>query len=261
MRAIVTGASRGIGAAVARRLARVPGAKIALLARSLDAPSHRTLEGTLDEVAADVRELGATAVPIAVDLRDAHEAACAVHTALQAFGGGRLDLLVNNASALDLQRRPPPARTSLVIDVNARGTLAVALACANTLKASGGAMVTLSPPVRLDKPEWIASHPHYTLSKYAMTLATLGFAADGVRANTLWPRRTVATAATRSLEDVLEGAFTRGRHPDDVARAVHSLALSDRRGECLFDDEVVHMPNSDAPLDLFCEERLMLPSQ
>ena len=252
MRAIVTGASRGIGAAVARRLA-APGARIALLARSHDAPSHRGLEGTLAEVAKDVEAGGATAIPIAVDLRDPHAATDAAARALVALGG-ELTLLVNNASALDLQSRPPPGRQSLVLDVNARGTLAVSLACVDALKACDGAMVTLSPPVRLDKPEWIAAHPHYTLSKYAMTLATLGFAADGVRANTLWPRRTVATAATQSLETVLEGAFTRGRHPDDVARAVRALALSAHRGRCFFDDELIVLPRAlDAPLDLFCE--------
>ena len=245
-RVLVTGASRGIGAAVARRYAR-EGAIVALVARSRDAPVHAGLEGTLDEVARDVERLGGVAVPLVGNVR--HDAYDVATSALRALGG--LDVLVNNASALDLAHRPSAAKAALVLDVNARGTLLTSLACADALRESGGAMVTLSPPVNLAKPEWIAAHPHYTVSKYAMTLSTLAFAQDGVRANCLWPRHTVATAATARLEAAVPGAYSRGRAADLVAEAIYALAASPRSGEALFDDEVIDMPPTDAPLDLF----------
>lgn len=249
MRVLVTGASRGIGAAVARRFAR-EGAHVALLARSQTAPSHTQLEGTLVDVARDIEVLGGHALPLFADLRDASETSAAVRSALSALGG-RLDVLVNNASVLDLSEKPSEHRASLCMDVNARGTLSVSLACREALCTAGGAVVTLSPPVRLDRPEWLAGHTHYTVSKYAMTLTTLGMAGEGIRANCVWPRHTVATAATRRLESQVPGAYTRGRSPDDVAEAVYVLATSTRSGEALLDDEVLPLPPSAAPLDLF----------
>lgn len=252
MRVLVTGASRGIGAAVARRVAlQYPGkARIGLLARSMRHPSHAGLEGTLEGVAQELRSLGAKEVHVErADLKDADETSRATQRLVEALGG-KLDLLVNNASALDLHRRPTPKQAGLVLDVNVKGTLAVSLACADALR--GGAMVTLSPPLS-ERYDWIADHPHYTVSKYAMTTMTLGFSADGVRANTLWPRHTVATAATERLEAVVEGAHSKGRHPDDVALAVLSLAASKRTGEMLFDDEVAPLAPTEAPLDLFVE--------
>jgi citronellol/citronellal dehydrogenase len=248
LRVLVTGASRGIGAAVARRYAR-DGAHVALLARSARAPSHSGLDGTLEAVARDVRRLGGTATVVPADLREPYGVHAAASAAVHALGG--LDVLVNNGSALELSKRPKAKRAALVLDVNARGTLAVSLACAPALREAGGAMVTLSPPIDLARPEWIAAHPHYTVSKYAMTLATLGFAADGVRANCLWPRHTVATAATAALEARVPGAHSRGRDVDLVAEAVRALARSTRSGEALYDDEVWAMPPTDAPLDLF----------
>lgn len=254
-RVLITGASRGIGAAVARCFARRhPGAHIALLARSASKPSHPALEGTLLDVARDCEALGAMALPIEMDLRG--DARHAVRSAVHSFGG--LDVLVNNASALNVSARPSEKQVSLVTDVNVKGTLAVSLACAEALRLSEGSMVTMSPPVDLDRPEWIAGHPHYTVSKYAMTMMTLGFAATGIRANCLWPRYMVSTAATKTLEMAAgaDGAYSRGRPPEDVADAIYALATSDLSGHALYDDEAypdMPPPPKGAPLDAFVQ--------
>ena len=253
LRVLVTGASRGIGAAIAREFADRQ-AHVALLARSMSAPSHRLLRGTLMNVACEVSARGGMAFAFPVDLRDPvrrtppHARPCA-----RSAGS----TCSHNASALDVEKRPSPGRASLVLDVNVRGTVAVSLACADALRDSGGAMVSLSPPVDTSRLDWIAAHPHYTVSKYAMSLATLGFAADGIRANTLWPARTVATAATERLEEsqLYPGAFSKGRPASDVARAVVEVALSDRSGQALLDEDVLpHLLADDgAPPDLFVD--------
>ena len=253
MRILITGASRGIGAACARVVAAACGSKaqIALLARSLGKPAHTTLEGTLMDVAKDVDLLGATPLPIQADFREPEQAAEAVRTACSAFGG--LDVLINNASFLDLTSSPKTRHIQLAMTINAASTLACIHAALPHLRASEGAMVTLSPPLDLSRVDWIRQHSHYTVSKYAMTLATLGASQD-VRANCLWPRRTVATAATASLEARLPGAYSLGRDPDDFARAVWRLARSSRTGECLYDEDVLpslRTKAKDAPLDLF----------
>ena len=258
-RVLITGASRGIGAAVARCFARRHrGAHLALLARSNSKPSHPNLDGTLLEVVRDCEALGAVAIPYEVDLRDAPCAHETAKSAVHAFGG--LDVLVNNASALELSRRPSMKHVSVVTDVNIKGTMAISTACASALRDSHGAMVTLSPPVDPDRPDWVANHPHYTISKYAMTWMTMGFAEEGVRANCLWPRFTVATAATRAIErlGVIDGAFSLGRPVEEVADAIHYLAMSPTTGRTLFDDEAhpdMPLPPKGAPLDAFVQQQ------
>lgn len=254
MRVLVTGASRGIGAAVARAFARAhgPDCSVALLARSLAVPSHDGLAGTLADTARDVEAHGARAVAFGVDFRDGERVRGAVRDAVHELGG--LDVLVNNASALWARPRVSPKTMDLMLHVNTRSTLVCLQECADALEASEGAVVSLSPPVRPGRLEWLADHPAYTVSKYGMTLATLSAATDRVRANCLWPRHLVATAATRSLESVVPGAFTKGRPPDDVARAVHSLALRrDLNARTLLDDEVLALPPTEAPLDAFVD--------
>ena len=228
---------------------------LALLARSSAEPSHPGLEGTLWSVARECEALGAVALPMVADLRDPGNVTTVTKSVLHAFDG--LDVLVNNASALDVSPRPGAKHISLITDVNVRGTLCVSLACADALRASAGAMVTLSPPVASVRPEDMARHPHYTTSKLAMTQMTLGFAADGIRANCLWPRYTVATAATRLLEEtgIAPGAHARGRDVDEVASAVYALASQEAvSGQALFDDDAwpdMPPPPEGAVLDLF----------
>ena len=256
MRVIVTGASRGLGAAVASIFARryKETAAIALLGRSLSNPAHEGLEGTLLETAAAVQAHGATALPIQVDARCGEECKSAIEMAARAMGG--VDVLVNNASALYLGETLPVKQMDLLYYVNTRGTLLCMDACKPYLEESSGSIVTLSPPIRMSRLDWIAPAPAYTISKYSMTLATFGHASETVRANCLWPRYTVATAATRRLEAMgFEGAFSKGRDPDEVAEAVLELAVRPTtNARAWFDDEVLPLPPTDAPLDVFAVE-------
>ena len=254
---LITGASRGIGAATARLFARTHGAslRIALLGRSKDGPSHVALSGTLLETARDVEEHDGAAFPVAVDMSDGSALVAAVEQAVHTLGG--LDVLVNNASVLATTPTLSPKRMDLMHAVNTRGTLLCIQTCAEALAESRGAIVTMAPPIRLGRTEWVAAHPAYTISKYGMTLATLGAASARVRANCLWPRRTVATAATRLLEDtgVLPGAFSRGRSEDFVARAVHAVAVERTcNAETLLDEDVLDPDDGgDAPVDAFVD--------
>jgi citronellol/citronellal dehydrogenase len=260
MRVLITGTSRGLGAAIARAFARHhgPDAQIALLGRSGAAPSHRSLEGTLRETQRDVEAHGALGVPFEVDLRDGEQLARTLKDVLHAFDG--LDVLINNASVLRPERTLPAKRMDLVHAVNARATLLCLQECREALEASprGGSIVTIAPPVRLGRLEWIARSPAYTLSKYQMSLATLAAASARVRANCLWPKRTVATAATKMLEErgIVPGAHSKGRRADAVAEAVHLLATrSTLNAATVLDEDLVTFDHGhDAPLDAYVSE-------
>lgn len=255
MRVLVTGASRGIGRAVALRFAAEHGSglTIGLLARSHSKPIHPELDGCLIETCKAIESHGAAAIPIGVDMRDP---ACLKHglrNFLNAAGG--LDVLINNASALVTQEK----QMDLAYEVNTRGTMICLNECHAALEESGGSIVSMAPPIRLGRLEWLTRYGiAYTLSKYNMTLATLAKASRRVRANCLWPRHMVSTAATARLEGAhpgaFEGAFTRGRQVEHVAEAVHTLATRpDWNARTLFDDEVCDMPLTHAPLDAFVE--------
>src|SRR5271170_4455732 len=214
---LVSGGSRGIGLAIALRAA-ADGANIVLLAKT--ATPHPKLEGTIYTAAAQVEAAGGRAVPVVGDLRADEDIERAVSEATAAFGG--IDAVVNNASAIDLSPTPKISmkRYDLLQDINARGTFALTRAALPYLMAAANPhILTLSPPLNLN-PRWAGAHLAYTLSKYGMSLATLGFADEfadlGIAANSLWPRTAIATAAIRNLLGG-EAAVRKARTSDIMA--------------------------------------------
>lgn len=252
MRVLITGGSRGIGAAIAARYAAIYAQKatIAVLGRSLTEASHPKTPGTLLKTVEQIEAFGAKGIPFRVDMRDNASLSAVVEEALVAMDG--LDILINNASALHLSRTPTIKQLDLLNSVNTKSTLVAIDRCKPSLETSRGAIVTLSPPLHLGNLDWISKHPAYTISKYSMTLATLGAASDRVRANTLWPRHTVATCATKRLEkEGYKNVHAHGRPVGDVARAVCELSVSHWNAQTLYDDDVLDLPSTNAPLDMF----------
>ncbi len=193
---LMSGGSRGIGLAIALRAA-ADGANIALLAKT-DTP-HPKLEGTVHSAAEAIRAAGGQALPIVGDVRNDDDVAGAVMKTQAEFGG--IDIVVNNASVIDLSRSLDLAekKYDLMQDVNVRGTFMLSRAAIPMLRMSSNPhILSLSPPLNLN-PRWLGAHTGYTLAKYGMTMATLGlaaeFAEEGIAANTLWPKTTIATAA------------------------------------------------------------------
>ncbi|MEA2431449.1 MAG: citronellol/citronellal dehydrogenase, partial [Thermoleophilaceae bacterium] len=216
--AFISGGSRGIGLAIARELAR-GGANVALIAKT-DTP-HPKLPGTIHDAADEIRALGADVLPIVGDIRDEAQVAKAVEQTAERFGG--IDLCINNASALNLSPigELPVKRFDLLQSVNVRGTFVVTRACLPHLRKSAHAHVlTLSPPLNFDE-RWFEPSA-YTVSKYGMTIVTLGVARTerehGVAANCLWPLTAIATAAVQNLLGGDDG-IARTRTPEIVADA------------------------------------------
>jgi citronellol/citronellal dehydrogenase len=223
---LMSGGSRGIGLAIALRAAR-DGANVALLAKT-DQP-HPRLEGTVHTAAAAIRDAGGAALAVVGDVRDDATIARAVQETVETFGG--IDIVVNNASAIDISGTLAldPKRYDLMQDVNARGTFMLSRAAIpQLLKAGDPQILTLSPPLNL-APRWLGAYPGYMVSKYSMTLATLGlaheFADQGLRANCLWPRTTIRTAAVANLLGG-EALSRRSRTPDIYADAAHLVLTS-----------------------------------
>jgi citronellol/citronellal dehydrogenase len=237
----MSGGSRGIGLAIALRAAR-DGANVALMAKT-DQPQEK-LEGTVHTAAAEIEAAGGRALAIVGDVRDADAVAAAAARTAEHFG--TIDICVNNASAINLTPLTdlPPKRFDLMLQINVRGTYAVMHACAPFLKRQGGHVLTLSPPIDLD-PKWLGPHAAYTLSKYGMSMLTLGVAeelrGDGVAANCLWPRTLIATAAVQNLLGG-EASMARSRRPEIVADAAHAILSrppADCTGTCFIDDDVL----------------------
>jgi citronellol/citronellal dehydrogenase len=236
----MSGGSRGIGLAIALRAAR-DGAKVALIAKT--AEPHPKLPGTIYTAAEEIEAAGGEALPIVGDIRDEEAVAAAVAQTVERFGG--IDLVVNNASAINLapMRELPVKRFDLMQQINARGTFVVTQACLEHLRKSDHAHVlSLSPPLSIDK-RWLAGHSAYTLSKMGMTMITLGVAADepGIGANCLWPRTIIATAAVQNLLGGDE-AMARARTPDIYADAAYHVLVRDPAtctGNTFIDDEVL----------------------
>lgn len=238
----ITGGSRGIGRAIALTCAEA-GANVVLAAKS-DTP-HPKLPGTIHSVADEVTGRGAKALPIKLDVQDADAVNAAMEQAAAHFGG--IDLLVNNAGAIRLQgvEKLPVKRYDLMQSVNSRAVFVCSQAALPWLKQSSrGHILSLSPPLNL-APKWFASHGPYTLSKYGMTMLSLGMAEEfrryGIAVNTLWPQTLISTAA---IEYEVGGPemMARGRKPQIMAdAAVHILQQSaeDLTGQCLIDEDIL----------------------
>lgn len=237
----ITGASRGIGEAIALRAAR-DGANIAIIAKTRR--PHPKLPGTIYTAAEAVEEAGGKALPLAVDIRDADAVAKAAKQTAQQFGG--IDILVNNASAIWLAdlAGTPVKRMDLMLQVNLRGTLVCSQACLPWLeKADNPHILAMAPPPNI-KPRWFRDHTTYTLSKYGMSLAAYGLAAelkaDGIAVNTLWPRTVIATAALAMLGGLVKPEQC--RKPEIVADAAHAILTRLARectGRHFIDDEAL----------------------
>jgi citronellol/citronellal dehydrogenase len=239
----ITGASRGIGLAIALRAAR-DGANVAVAAKT--AEPHPKLAGTIHTAAAEIERAGGKALPLVMDVRDEANVAAAVRQCAEHFGG--IDICVNNASAINLAstEQIDMRRYDLIQQVNTRGTFVTTRACVPFLKrAANPHVLTLSPPLDLN-PRWFAPHLAYSLSKYGMSLCMLGMAeeyrAAGIACNALWPRTTIATAA---VEFALGGPamMRRSRRPEivaDAAQVILSRPARECTGRFLIDDSVLY---------------------
>lgn len=237
----ITGASRGIGKAIALRAAR-DGANIVVAAKTVE--SHPKLPGTIYSAAEEIEAAGGRALPLVVDVREGASVADAVGQAAEAFGG--IDIVVNNASAINLTGTADTAmkRFDLMMSVNVRGTFAVTQACLPFLKkAENPHILTLSPPPSLD-PKWFAGHVAYTITKMGMSLCVLGWAGEfkdiGIAANALWPRTVIDTAALAMLGGAIKPGHC--RTPDIVADAAHAILTRNSRactGNFFIDEQVL----------------------
>lgn len=236
----ITGASRGIGLAIAKRAAQ-DGANIVIAAKS--AVANPKLPGTIFTAAAEIEAAGGRALPLAVDIREEDQVKAAVDKAVETFGG--IDILVNNASAIWLRgtAETPMKRYDLMHQVNTRGTFVCAQACLPHLKkAANPHILMLSPPLNLD-PKWFGPHVAYTIAKYGMSLCVLGMAEEfrehGIAVNALWPRTVIGTDALNMIPGV---SLANARSPEIVADAAHiilSTPSRERSGKFLLDDEVL----------------------
>ena len=239
----ITGASRGIGLAIAKRAAK-DGANIAIAAKT--AEPHKHLPGTIYTAAEEIEAAGGQALPLVVDIRDESMVQDAVEQTAAKFGG--IDICINNASAISLTDTESTAmkRWDLMHSINSRGTFLVSKTCIPHLKKSANPHVLmLSPPLDM-RPKWFAPHVAYTMAKYGMSLCVLGMAKEfqdqGIAFNALWPRTAIATAA---VEFALGGdAMIRGsRTVDILADAAHLMLTKPAKefsGNFIIDDTFLH---------------------
>lgn len=219
----ITGASRGIGKAIALKLAK-DGANIVVAAKSVE--ENPKLGGTIFSAAAEIEAAGGKALAVACDIRDENQIIEAVNKAVAQFGG--IDILINNASAISLTttEATESKRFDLMHDINVRGTFLVTKHCIPHLKkGSNPHILNLSPPINMD-PKWLGNHVAYTMSKYNMSMMAIGFAEElkpfRIAANALWPRTTIATAAVMNL---LGGQMliNMSRTPEIIADAAYAI--------------------------------------
>lgn len=238
----VTGGSRGIGLAIAKRAAR-DGAKIAIAAKT--AKPHPKLPGTIFTAAEELRELGGQALALVCDIRVEDQVLAAVEKTVDTFGG--IDICVNNASAIQLTgtEETTMKRFDLMHQINTRGTYLCSRACIPHLRAAENPHVlNISPPLNMEE-KWFASHVAYTMAKFGMSLCVLGmageFRGEGIAFNALWPRTTIATAAIKNLLGG-EELMRRSRKPEIMADAAYEIltrAAREFSGNFCIDDEIL----------------------
>ncbi len=239
--AFITGASRGIGKAIALKLAS-EGANIIVAAKSIE--ENPKLGGTIFSAAKEIEAAGGKALAVQLDIREEDQIKKAVEQAVNTFGG--IDIVINNASAIQLSNteQTEAKRFDLMYDINVRGTFFVVRNCLPYLKkGSNPHILTLSPPLNMDL-KWFKNHVAYTLSKYNMSMLALGWSEEfkqyGIASNALWPRTTIDTAAVRNLLGG-DALAKMSRKPEIIADAVHYI-LSKPSAECTgntFTDEQV----------------------
>jgi len=221
--AFITGASRGIGKAIALKLAE-QGANIIIAAKSVE--ENPKLGGTIYTAAKEIEEAGGKALPVACDIRSEEQIILAINQGVEKFGG--IDILINNASAISLTNteQTESKRFDLMHDINVRGTFLVSKHCIPHLKkGSNPHILNLSPPINMD-PKWFGNHVAYTMSKYNMSMIAMGLAEElkayHIAANTLWPRTTIATAAVQNLLGG-EMLMRMSRKPEILADAAYYI--------------------------------------
>lgn len=240
----ITGGSRGIGLAIALRAAQ-DGARIAIAAKT--AQVNPKLPGTIHSAAEEIRAAGGAALPIQCDIRDEGQITSAMQLTSETFGG--IDILVNNASAINLTRTEdtPAKRFDLMFDVNVRGTFLTSQAAIPFLRDSGKAgrnphILNLSPPLSM-KPKWFKNNLAYTMAKYGMSMCVLGmseeFRRDGIAVNALWPRTAINTAALAMIPGVEIAACRKPEILADAAYEIFSRRSSECTGNFFIDDEVL----------------------
>ena len=243
-RVFITGGSRGIGLAIAKKIA-VDGASIAIAAKT--AEENPKLPGTTFTAAKEIEAAGGSALPLICDIRDESALAEAVSQAADEFGG--LDIVINNASAINLTKTEatPAKRFDLMFDVNVRGTFLTSQAAIPHLRESAAAgrnphILTMSPPLSMN-PKWFKNHVAYTMSKYGMSMCVLGMSAefkrDGIAVNALWPRTAIDTAALQMIPGI-DTNFC--RKPEILADAAYIILNRDSKatsGNFYVDDEVL----------------------
>jgi citronellol/citronellal dehydrogenase len=265
----ISGASRGIGLAIAKRAA-ADGANVALIAKT--AEPHPRLPGTVYSAAEEIESVGGKALPIVGDIRFDDQVEAAVAETVATFGG--IDLCVNNASAINLAGTEQLLMKAydLMQDINTRGTYLVSRTCIPHLRNSENPhILTLSPPLNLNQ-HWFQNHVAYTIAKYGMSMCTLGmsaeFESDGIGVNSLWPRTIIATAAVQNLLGGDE-AMKHSRKPEILADAAYEIFIrpgKENNGNFFLDDEVLaaagvtdlsvyaYVPDAQLQRDIFLDE-------
>jgi len=238
----ISGATRGIGKAIALKFAS-EGANIIIAAKSVE--ENPKLGGTIYSAAAEIENAGGKALPVRCDIRSEDDISAAVMAGVEAFGG--IDFLVNNASAISLTNieQTDTKKFDLMFDINVRGTFFTSKACIPYLKKSSNPhILTLSPPLNFNS-KWFKSHTAYTLSKYNMTMISLGLAEElkqfSIASNTLWPKTTIATAAVKNLLGG-DALIKMSRNPEIMADAAHyifSLPSDTFTGRNFIDEDIL----------------------